>query len=46
MIIILQVDALLKTLELQESAKRKGHFALYIFFGAGLHQVQGVQRVS
>jgi hypothetical protein len=28
-LIILQVDALLKTLELQESAQRKGHFALF-----------------
>ena len=27
--IMAQVDALLKTLELQESAQRKGHFALF-----------------
>ena len=39
--IMAQVDALLKTLELQESAKRKGHFALFKLFGAGAHQVQG-----
>jgi hypothetical protein len=28
-VIIVQVNALLKTLELTESAQRKGHFALY-----------------
>ncbi len=28
-VIILQVNALLETLELKESAQRKGHFALY-----------------
>ena len=32
-----QVTALLETLELQESAQRKGH----LLFGAGAHQVQG-----
>jgi hypothetical protein len=37
--IILQVDALLQTLELRESAQHKGQFALQLF-AAGSHQVQ------
>ena len=49
MLVILQVDALLKTLELQESAQRKGHFALYTFvLGVsviGHTKYKGVQRV-
>ncbi len=40
-LLLLQVDALLKTLELQESAQRKGHFALFNCRGDRKHQVQG-----
>jgi hypothetical protein len=41
----LQVDALLKTLELQESAQRKGHFALFNCLVIGHNKYKGVQRV-
>ena len=40
-----QVNALLETLEFQESAKRKGHFALYICLILGHTKYNGVQRV-
>ena len=40
-----QVDALLKTLELQESAQRKGHFALFNCLVLGHTKYKGVQRV-
>lgn len=43
--IILQVDALLKTLELQESARRKGHFGLFNCLVIGHTKYKGVQRV-
>ena len=43
--IMLQVDALLKTLELQESAERKGHFALFNCLVLGHTKYRGVQRV-
>jgi len=43
--IILQVDALLKTLELQESAQRKGHFGLFNCLVIGHTKYKGVQRV-
>ena len=42
---IFQVTALLQTLELQESAKRKGHFALFNCLVLGHTKYQGVQRV-
>ena len=42
---MLQVDALLKTLELQESAERKGHFALFNCLVLGHTKYRGVQRV-
>ena len=45
MLVILQVDALLKTLELQESAQRKGHFALFNCLVIGHTKYKGVQRV-
>ena len=45
MCIILQVTALLATLELQDSAKRKGHFALYNCLVLGHTKYSGVQRV-
>ncbi len=45
MLIILQVDALLKTLELQESAQRKGHFGLFNWLVIGHTKYKGVQRV-
>ena len=44
-LIILQVDALLKTLELQGSAQRKGHFALFNCLVLGHTKYKGVQRV-
>ena len=44
--IILQVTALLATLELQESAKHKGHFALYNCLVLGHTKYSGVQRVN
>ena len=43
--IIFQVTALLKTLEFQESASRKGHFALYNCLVLGHTKYNGVQRV-
>ncbi len=43
--IIVQVAALLGTLEFQESAKRKGHFALYNCLVLGHTKYKGVQRV-
>ena len=41
-----QVDALLKTLELQESAQRKGHFALFNCLVLGHTKYKGVQRCA
>ena len=43
--IILQVTALLATLELQDSARRKGHFAVYNCLVLGHTKYSGVQRV-
>ena len=43
--LILQVNALLATLELRESAGRKGHFALYNCLVIGHTKYNGVQRV-
>ncbi len=43
--IILQVNALLETLELKDSAQRKGHFALYKCLVLGHTKYNGVQRV-
>ena len=43
--IIFQVTALLVTLELQDSARRKGHFALYNCLVLGHTKYSGVQRV-
>ncbi len=40
--VILQVDALLKTLELQESAQRKGYFALFNCLVIGHTKYKGV----
>ena len=40
-----QVTALLQILELQESAKRKGHFALFNCLVLGHTKYKGVQRV-
>ena len=40
-----QVASLLGTLEFQESAKRKGHFALYNCLVLGHTKYKGVQRV-
>ena len=40
-----QVVALLATLELQDSAKRKGHFALYNCLVLGHTKYSGIQRV-
>jgi hypothetical protein len=44
-LIILQVDALLKTLELQESAQHKGQFGLFNCVVIGHTKYKGVQRV-
>jgi hypothetical protein len=44
-LLLLQVDALLKTLELQESAQRKGHFALFNCLVIGNTKFKGVQPV-
>jgi hypothetical protein len=44
-VIILQVNALLATLELTDSAQRKGHFALYNCLVLGHTKYNGVQRV-
>ena len=43
--IMSQVNALLQTLELQESAQRKGHFALFNCLVLGHTKYRGVQRV-
>ncbi len=43
--IIFQVTALLETLELQDSATRKGHFALFNCLVLGHTKYNGVQRV-
>ena len=43
---MLQVDALLRTLELQESVQRKGHFALFNCLVIGHTKYKGVHRVS
>ena len=43
--IMVQVTALLGTLEFQESAKRKGHFALFNCLVLGHTKYNGVQRV-
>ncbi len=43
--IIVQVTALLETLEFQESAQCKGHFALYNCLVLGHTNYNGVQRV-
>ncbi len=43
--IIVQVNALLETLEFQESARRKGHFALNNCLVLGHTKYNGVQRV-
>ena len=43
--IMAQVDALLKTLELQESAQRKGRFSLFNCLVLGHTKYNGVQRV-
>ncbi len=43
--IILQVDALLKTLELQESAQHNEHFGLFNCLVIGHTKNKGVQRV-
>ena len=42
---MVQVTALLETLEFQESAKRKGPFALYNCLVLGHTKYNGVQRV-
>jgi hypothetical protein len=44
--IVSQVDALLKTLELQESAQHKGLFALFNCLVLGHTKYKGVQRVN
>jgi hypothetical protein len=44
-VIILEVNALLETLELKESVRRKGHFALYNWLVLGHTKYNGVQRV-
>ncbi len=43
--IMSQVTALLQTLELQESAQRKGHFSLFNCLVLGHTKYRGVQRV-
>jgi hypothetical protein len=43
--IIVQVTALLETLEFQESARHKGHIALYNCLVLGHTKYNGVQRV-
>jgi hypothetical protein len=44
-VMILQVNALLETLELKYSAQRKGHFTLYNWLVLGHTKCNGVQRV-
>ena len=44
-VVIVQVNALLETLDLAESAQRKGHFSLYNCLVLGHTQYNGVQRV-
>ena len=43
--LIFEVTALLETLELQESARREGHFALYNCLVLGHTKYSGIQRV-
>ena len=43
--LIFEVTALLETLELQESARREGHFALYNCLVLGHTKYKGVQQV-
>ena len=44
-VVIVQVNALLETLDLTESARRKGHFSLYNCLVLGHTKYNGVQRV-
>jgi hypothetical protein len=44
-VVIVQVNALLETLDLTESAQRKGHFSLYTCLILGHTKYNGVQRV-
>ena len=44
-VFILQVNALLETLEWTDSAQRKGHFSLYNCLVLGHTKYNGVQRV-
>jgi hypothetical protein len=44
-VLLLQIDTLLKTLELQDSAQRKGNFALFNCLVIGNTKFKGVQRV-
>jgi hypothetical protein len=44
-VVILQVNALLETLELRESGQHKGYFALYNCLVLGHTKYNGVQRV-
>ncbi len=43
--IILQLNALLETVDLTDSVQRKGHFSLYNGLGLGHFKFKGVQRV-
>jgi hypothetical protein len=45
-VIIVQVNALLETLDLTESAQHKGHFSLYNCLILGHTKYNGVQRVT
>jgi hypothetical protein len=45
-VIIVQVNALLETLDLTDSAQRKGHFSLYNCLVHGHTKYNGVQQVS
>jgi hypothetical protein len=45
MIIILSLKCILQTLQLQESAKRRGHFGLYNFLVLRHTKNKGVQRI-
>jgi hypothetical protein len=44
-VIILHINALLETLELKDSAQRKGYFVLYNCLVLGHTKYNGVQRV-
>ena len=44
-VVIVQVNALLETLDFTESAERKGHFSLYNCLVLGHTKYNGVQRV-